>query len=379
MSIIKNAKIISTKNGVFEGNIEYIGTKISKVSKEPIDGEIIYDVKGLNVSAGFIDLHMHGGFGFDFFSIKSTEEAKEAIRRNALDGVTSVMPTMSGKEKYSENDLSCFSYYEEAMKETEGAECLGIHIEGPYFPASQAPRGTTVEPTKKQLYMIVNDYPVIKRVSLAPEINGSIEAIEFLENNNVATALGHSETTAEYVKKAIEKGCKQVLHMYSGMKGLYRDEMSIRHPGLIELSYLYDELAVEIIANGKHCDETLLKLLYKIKGSDGMFIVTDSHKRPFEARGDKSQYVLTSLKSDGKYHFDSAMPIPEMIRIFNQEVGVPLNEVIKMATYTPARVMNLQDRKGDIVEGMDADIVAFDDDLNIKLVIARGKEIINSL
>ncbi|MBR0462364.1 MAG: amidohydrolase family protein [Erysipelotrichaceae bacterium] len=379
MTVIKNGNIISMEKGVFHGDLAYEGNKIVCISDSAIESDTAIDVHGLNVSAGYIDLHMHGGFGFDFFSVESTEEAKEALRRNALDGVTSVMPTVTGRPSYSAEQLKRFDYYYETMKETEGAECLGVHIEGPYFPESQAPLHITVEPDQEQLDMIVNNYPVIKRVSLAPELPGAPEAIRFLQDHGIATAIGHSEASSKDVEAAIKNGCKQVLHMYSGMGGIFRDEMSIRHPGLIELAYLYDELAVELIANGKHCDETLLKLLYKIKGPDGIFIVTDSHKRDFSLRGDKSQYVLTNLKEDGKYHFDSAMPVKEMLRILTQEVGVSLYDAIKMASYTPARVMGLENRKGDLKEGMDADIVVFDDDFNIKLVIARGKTILNEL
>ncbi len=379
MVVLKNAQIVCPEKGVYAGEIAFEDGKIVPAEKEASEKQEL-DAKGLFVSAGFLDLHMHGGFGFDFETCSSVEELREALRLNALDGVVGVMPTHNGVEELSEERIRQYQCFTEVMKDTEGPELLGVHLEGPYFPAELAPKGVKVIPDINKLKKLLEQAPCIKRMSLAPEIENGLEAISFLEESGVVTALGHAAPDSETVKEAIRRGSRQILHLYSGMKGVYRDEESVRHPGLIELSYLYDELAVEVIANGKHMDHDLLRMVYKIKGADGMFLVTDSHKRDLALRGDKSQYVLKKLSpSDGKYHFNPAMPIPEMLRIMVQEVRVPIQDVIKMVTYTPARLLHLEHRKGKLDPGYDADIVAYDSDFHIKLVIARGKEIINEL
>ena len=382
MTMLKNARLVCPDKEVFSGFVEWDKGKIIRVGEgepEAVQGEVI-DAGGLFVSAGFLDMHMHGGFGFDFGSCRDADELREALRLNALDGVTGVMPTHSGVERLTDEVAEKYAFYNEVMKDEMGPELLGVHLEGPFFPAELAPGGIEKIPDPAAVKELVEAVPCIKRMTIAPEIPNGLETISVLEVHGVTASLGHGAPDSRTVREAIARGSRQVTHLYSGMKGVYRDAESVRHPGLIELAYLYDELAVELIANGKHLDSDLIRLVFKIKGPDGIFVVTDSHARDISLRGDKTQYVLKKWsEADGKYHFNPAMPIPEMLRVMVKEAQIPLADAVKTVTATPARLLHMEKRKGKLALGYDADIAAWDEDFQVKLSVARGKEIVNQL
>lgn len=349
-----------------------------KIVNEALGTEEIqtFHVEGLYIAPGFIDIHTHGGIGFRFEEI-TAEKILQAAAFNTRNGVTTVVPTYEGAQAPLSKEWEIYDAVYGAMGLKNGPEILGMHFEGP-FCSRQYALGEEVVPDKTECIKMLNRAKALCRWTVAPEIEGVQEIIEEAGNRNICVSLGHSAATIESVDKAIKNGATQVTHLYSGMNGVYRENM-VRKPGLIEIAYLRP-LYVEVVCDGAHLDVNILKLIYQIKGADYICIVSDSHYREIgEGETFESVGRIRCLERPGGVALDSAMPYNEMLRILKDEVNIPMTDIVKMASLTPAKAMKIEHRKGKIAAGYDADITVFDDDFNIKLVIARGKVMYNTL
>ncbi|MDO4312362.1 MAG: amidohydrolase family protein [Eubacteriales bacterium] len=383
--IVKGGKTI-TPYGFFKNqDIKVESQKITELGNLDNAGDQtqeIFDVSGLYVSPGFIDIHSHGGIGYNLMC-DNEQDILNAVRECGKFGVTSVMPTIDGNENLTEEVIRQYQAYNDAMKHNEtGTQILGVHVEGPYFPASQNPRRIDIIPDLENVAKLIELAPCIKRVTTAPEVEHGLELIDLLVKNGIAVSVGHCEASFDKVAEAYSRGARQVTHFFTGMKGVYREETGDRKPGLIETAQILD-FVIEVIANGRHVSPELLNMVYRVKGADKVCIVTDSHYLPEEeSPGDNahwSKYVCKADFGDGKLHLNSFMPMPIMVKVMVKEAGVSLIDAVRMATLTPAETMKVDDVKGKLLPGYDADIVAFDDDFNIKLVIARGTVVKNAL
>lgn len=187
--------------------------------------------------------------------------------------------------------------------------------------------------------------------------------------------------------KAFEHGYNHVTHLYSGMSMIRRIN-AYRYSGVVESAFLIDEMTVEIIADGKHLPESLLKLIYKIKGSDKICLVTDSMRA---AGTTDKESILGSLKSGQKVLIEdgvaklmdrasfagSIATADRLVRTMIEIADASLLEAVKMMTYTPAKVMGIERSKGSLAVGKDADIIVFDDKINVSLVMIKGEISIN--
>lgn len=383
--IIKGGKTITPYGTYQNADIKVDGKKISRVEANTAIEEgkdIVLDVSGLYVSPGFIDIHSHGGIGYDLVS-DNAEEILKAVQCCAGNGVTSIMPTMNGRPDPGEKDWKIYEAFNQAMEQNEtGPQILGVHLEGPYFPASQTPNKVEVVPDLEKCEELIRKAPCVKRWTVAPEVEKGLEFIDLLVKHGIAVSVGHCEAPFEKIAEAYARGSRQVTHFYSGMKGVYRESNGDRKPGLVESSLILD-FVIEVIANGRHMCPELLQMVYRFKGAKQICLVTDSHYWEPEcapAEGAHwSEFVRNADYGDGGVHLDSGMPYPVMLKIMVKEAGVPLIDAVRMATLTPAETMKIDDVKGKLLPGYDADIVAFDDDFNIKLVVARGEIIKNEL
>ena len=382
------------KNAVFvcdeleTGKYLYMKDGIIKEFTEkelPFDSEI--DAEGFFVSSGFIDIHTHGAGNFDFADGEKDDIIKAAYA-HAKHGTTSVYPTCTSSSK---DDIICFiENVREAMKENAPGvpHIAGSHLEGPYFADSQrgAQNPEYLKPPCRSEYetFIEKGQGTVKRISFAPELPGSGELCDFLKENNIVASFGHTDAIYEEIFPAIKKGCTLATHLYSGMNMVTRRNC-YRKLGAVETALLEDDVTVEVIADGKHLPPELLRFIYKIKGSDKICLVTDSMRGAGMGEG-KS---LLGPKNDGMdciikngiafladmSSFAGSVATADcLVRVMYKEVQIPLCECIKMITKTPARVMRLENR-GLIKEGFYADLVFFDEDINVKKVITEGKEL----
>ncbi len=383
---IHNGKII-LPNGIAEhGTVLVNQGKIIAVEEHDVDypDAISIDAKGQYISPGFIDIHVHGGGGHDFMD--GTEEAFLAIAAlHAAHGTTSMMPTTTTAEK--EGILQVLDVYEKAKeKNTEGSSFVGLHLEGPYFAMNQ--RGAQdpkfIRDPDPAEYMEILAYSnSIKRWSVAPERKGAIEFGRLLHERGIIASMAHTEAVYEEALEAYNNGYSLLTHFYSAMSGVVRRNAR-RYAGVVEAGYLHDGLDVEIIADGVHLPGPLLKLVCKIKGPDHTALITDSMRASGMPEG---EYILGNINSglkviteegvaklpDRSAFAGSIATTDRLVRTMIDLAEIPLFDAIKMITATPARIINMNDRIGAIKVGMDADLLIFDERINVKMTMIKGR------
>jgi N-acetylglucosamine-6-phosphate deacetylase len=381
-----NGKII-TPQGLIQGGCILISEgKITAVSESNIDyeGSLEIDVQGNYIAPGFIDIHVHGGGGYDFMD--NTLEAFWGIAKlHARYGTTSLMPTTLSCEK--EDLLETLDLYEKAdAQNIHGAQFIGMHIEGPYFAmeqrGAQDPRYIR-DPIVEEYTEILSQSKNIKRWSAAPELKGALEFGDYLKSKKILPAIAHTNAIYEDVLVAFEKGFTHATHFYSCMSSVSRRD-AFRYAGVVEAAYLLDEMTVEIIADGIHLPPPLLKLVYKIKGADNTALITDAMRAAGMPPGPS---VLGSMKNgtpvivednvaklpDRSAFAGSVVTADRLVANMVNLADIPLLDAIKMMTITPARIMKIDNQKGSLSAGKDADIVVFDQHINIQMTIVNGR------
>ena len=379
---IINGRIITPYRVLHGATLLITGDKITALSEGDIDtpeAQII-DAAGDYVAPGFIDIHVHGGGGHDFMD--GTEEAFLGVAElHAQHGTTSMTPTTLSSEKEELREI--LAVYERV---SAAAAFIGMHLEGPYFSMNQRgaqdPRYIR-NPDPEEYVPLLTQFPSIKRWSAAPELNGALAFAEFVRSKGVLVALAHTDAIYEEVLQGFEKGFTHATHLYSAMSGVTR-RGTARYAGAIESAFLIDEMTVEIIADGVHLPPPLLKLVYKIKGADRIALITDAMcgagMPPGESILGSRHNGLRVIVEDGVAKLPdrsafagSVATADRLVRNMIQLADVPLCDAVRMMTSTPAAIMGVADRKGVLTPGKDADIVLFDEQINVQLTMVGGK------
>ncbi len=376
--IIPNGTVIVTEGiitAVEQGNIE-------------AEGAFEIDAKGKYIAPGFIDIHVHGGGGHDFMDGNETAFLNIA-ETHAKYGTTAMLPTTLTSTH--EQLLQTLAIYERANeKNINGAQFLGMHLEGPYFAMNQRgaqdPRYIR-DPDPEEYNDILSRSSSIKRWSAAPELKGAIEFGRCLKSKGILTALAHTDAVYEEVIVAFENGYSLATHLYSGMSGVTRKN-AYRYAGAVESAFIIDEMDVEIIADGIHLPPPLLKLVYKIKGADKTALITDAMRAAGMPEGES---ILGNIDNGLKVIVeDGVAKLPDrssfagsvattdrLVRSMVFMADVPLPDAIRMITATPARILEVSDKKGALVAGKDADIVLFNSNIEIEMTIIKGRIVYN--
>ncbi len=383
---IYNGKIILHNKIIENGTVLVEDGKIIGVesSNQDFPEAIEIDAKGKYISPGFVDIHVHGGGGFDFMD--GTEEAFLGVANiHAQHGTTSMLVTTTTADK--EGMLQVLDTYETAsLKNTKGASFMGIHLEGPYFAMNQ--RGAQDpkyirDPDPAEYMELLHHSKSIKRWSVAPERKGAIEFGRILNERGIIASMAHTEAVYEEALEAYHNGYSLLTHFYSAMSGVTRKNAK-RYAGVVETGYLLDDLDVEIIADGVHLPSPLLKLIYKIKGPEHTALITDAMRAAGMPEG---EYMLGHIsnglpviveegvaKLPDRSSFAGSVALTDrLVRTVIHMADIPLIDAIRMMTLTPARIMKQQDSIGSLEKGKDADIVLFDEQINISNTIIKGK------
>lgn len=392
-TIIQNGKIIFSDRIEENFSIVCENAKIADILKSedvfPANEDTAIDAQGNYISAGFIDIHTHGGGGHDFMD-GTIEAYLGAAEKHAQHGTTSLLPTTLTST--TDELIKTFAIYKEANRlNTKGAKFLGLHLEGPYFAYNQ--RGAQDpkylrNPDPKEYNMILGESEDIVRWSLAPELPGALEFGKVLREKKILTAVAHSDAIYEEVLEAFDAGFTLATHLYSGMSTITRRN-AYRYAGVVEAAYLIDKMDVEIIADGVHLPKSLLQFVYKFKGPDRTALCTDSMRGAGMPDGES---ILGSLEKGQKVIIeDGVAKLPDrsafagsvattdrLVRTMIELAEVPLLDAVKMMTLTPARIMKIDDHKGSIEMGKDADFVIFDNNINVSHTIIGGNVIYRS-
>ena len=377
---IKSDKIIS-KNELIEGYLYLKDDKVFSVGKENLKADCEYDFTGKYVSAGFIDIHTHGGGGFSFAN-STVSDVISGCDFHLLHGTTSILPTISTGEfsimkKATENI---------ALAKKSGkskANIIGAHLEGPYLSSKQCGAqcaGFITPPVKKEYQALVEQFGYgVARWSYAPELDKDGEFCKFLTKSKINASAGHTDATYQDMIKAVESGCNLITHLYSCTSTVTRKN-GFRSLGVIESAFLLDELSVEIIADGKHLPPELIKMIIKIKGTDKVILITDSLDiagTPIkEGVMSGTEFIVEDgvCKLKDRTAFAGSVATADcLIRTLVNDCGLDMVTAVKMMTKTPAELLKLN--KGDLVAGKDADVIVFDEGVNVSDVFVGGKKV----
>ena len=383
---IINGKIITPFRILSEGVVCIENGKICEVSEQPVEfpeAEVI-DAGGHYVSPGFIDLHTHGAGNSDFMD-GTVEAFLKIAETQAQYGTTALYPTTvasSNEELYRTYEV----YRQAKALNTSGASFMGFHLEGPYFAMNQKgaqdPKYIR-HPHPDDYLEILNTVGDMARWSVAPELEGSKAFAETLTARGILPAIAHSDAVYEEVLAAYDWGFRHITHLFSATSGITRRNC-FRYAGINEAAYLIEGMTAEIIADGVHLPESLLKLIYKIKGPGKIALITDSI-RAAGMSGEKSiigsltggQEVLiedgVAKMPDRKCFAGSIATADRLVRTMLRLAGTPLPETIQMITSTPARIMGIDKVKGTLAKGRDADVIIFDKDIHIRMTMVNGK------
>lgn len=388
---VVNGTIISPEGELHGYAVVFEDGKIcSLVPEQELNPESIctIDVQGNYVSTGWIDLHTHGIDGEDFMDA-DPEANLRAMSAYARHGVTGVFPTTLSAP-FSEIRRALDALANTDFSSNPGARFLGAHLEGPYFSVEQRgaqPEEALCTPDDREYVALLEEYPFIRRIDTAPELPGSAGMAHYLRQHGVVCGIAHTDADASIILDADEGIYPIATHLYSGMSTVRRVN-GFRRAGAVEACLLRNDIFCESICDGIHLPSELLKLIYKVKGTDGMVLVSDSIRGA--GLQEKTEFVMGNKKtgtkaviSDGvawlpdrSAYAGSVATFDRLIRTAVTRAEIPLADAVKMSTETPAKVMGLSE-KGVLAPGYDADITVFDEEINVLLTIVGGTIVYN--
>lgn len=387
--IIKNGRILTPFRDIGIGSVVIQDGIISAVETfdVTIDGAEVIDAEGNYIAPGFIDLHTHGAGGHDFMDA-TLEAYLGAAEMHAKHGTTYLLPTTLTST--NEGLYETFDLFRIAQKENKNGAILGgLHLEGPYFAfnqkGAQDPRYLRNPDPKEYMEILEKGGDIIKRWSMAHELPGALELATELKKWGIMLSMAHTDATFEETMVAYEYGFRHITHFYSCTSSISRRN-AFRYAGVVEAGYYHDGIVLEVISDGIHVPKSLLKLLYKIKGHHRIMLCTDCMRAAGMKDGDS---ILGSLKDGQKVLVEdgvaklidrtafagSVATADRCVRTFRDLAEIPLVEAVCMMTDTPARVLGIDNHKGSVQVGKDADLIIFDENINIKNTIIHGNVI----
>lgn len=383
-TLIKNGNII-TPYEILEGyQIIILDGKIKSLQKETSmnenDYDEIIDAKGDYISPGFIDIHNHGNMYHDVM-----EGSFEALNSMALfhisNGVTSFLATtMTDSMDKTKKVIKVTSDYIEKQYVDYNfmkSEVLGMYLEGPYFCMSKkgAQPGEFLKlPDIEELKELIKiSKGNIKIFAIAPELSDTLKTIDFLREQGITVSAGHTDANFDETSCAIEHGVTEATHLYNGMRNFNH-----RDPGVVGAVLTDERVKCEMICDGVHIHPSAMKMAYRLKGKDGLILISDAMMATGLKDGEYTLGVQKVFVKNGEARLQdgtlagSTLTLNRAVYNMVHKVGVPLDEAVRMASLNPAKVAGCSYRKGSIEIGKDADIIIFDGEVNIKSVIKSG-------
>lgn len=376
--IITPEEIIENKAVVTEhGKIVDITDIIPKTA----DTEII-DCKGKYLSPGFADIHVHGGGGYS--AMGTPEDIVKMCTAHALRGTTSILPTTLAAPV--EQLKKCIKNIEKAMAICEDSNILGVHLEGPFISmkmkGAQSPENILV-PSRENVAELLDSSDIIKIIGAAPEIENGFIVGEEAKKRGIVASVAHSDGDYSNTEEALEHGYSDVTHIYSACSGMRKIGI-FRHAGVVEAGLSLDGYTTQFIADLRHLPYGVLKLIYKAKGADKAYAITDGLE--YSALDMEEGTVILQENGLEVLYEDNVMKLADrsclagsvatsnvLVKNMYKFADIPLTDAVKMASTTPLSVIGFADKKGIIKAGYDEDIILFDEDINVSFVCVNGK------
>jgi N-acetylglucosamine-6-phosphate deacetylase len=378
--ILTNARLI-LPDGIRNG-LEVVAAKgkITAIREqtEPRLKEVI-DLQGNYLAPSFVDLHVHGASGRDTMEA-STDAFRAICDFHASGGTTSLLLTTATAP------IDKLVEVLDAVRDCRSSSdaIAGVHVEGPFISRTKcgAQRAEFIQdPSPTAVRQLLDYADVIKRVTIAPELPGALEAIEDFHEHKISVSGGHSDAWDEDARAGFDRGMHSVTHTFNCMSSTRRRGV-YRVGGLLEFALSEPQISCELIADGHHVSATLMKMLYRAKGAAEICLVTDATAGA--GLPDGSRFSLFSkdciveggvcLLADHSALAGSASRMIDLVRTMVRDVDVALHEAIAMATANPARAIGLA-TKGRLAVGADADLVVLSPELEVMRTFARGEQI----
>ena len=368
MKAIVNAKLVLADE-VIEGQTLLFDKSIVNIANNADLNDVeVIDAGGNYVSAGFIDLHIHGSGGAD--AMDATPEALKIISSTLLQtGTTSFLATtMTMSTKDIDNALQNI---QDHKKNVSGAEILGIHLEGPFINASKHGAQDKMYVQKPNMELIQNYIHEIKMITIAPEVDGAENFVKILTKNypDIILSIGHSDASYEKSKESFTWGISHATHLFNAMNTYHH-----RTPGIVGAVFDSD-VTCDIIPDLIHSHPSALELAYKMK-RDRLILITDAMRAGCMKCGSYDLGGQTVTVSDGKAILSdgtlagSVLKLNEALLNMTKHTSMTRIEAIKAVTKIPAQKLGV--KKGQLKEGYDADIVIFDEYFSIISTIVAG-------
>lgn len=326
---------------------------------------------------GFIDLHVHGAGNCDVMDA-SVAALATISDKLAAEGVTGFLATTMTASSDRINQV--LSVIPQAVNQVQGAAILGVHLEGPFISRDKAGAQFAQDACLPSLALF-NQWQksaagLIRLVTLAPELENAFDFIAALSDKGVVMSAGHTNATYEQTMKAVEAGVTYATHLFNAMRGMHQ-----REPGASGALLLSDEVAAEIVADGKHLHYGMCDLALRVKGSERLLLVTDAIRAKCMGDGTYELGGQTVTVKSGKATLadgtlaGSVLEMPVAIKHMMKATNCSLAEAVRMASYNPAKQLKILARKGTIETGKDADFVILNENIDVIKTIRAGKEI----
>jgi len=378
--LIKNIRIAMPSGQLMDGEILIQNGKIASISSKSnggYTGESL-DGQGRTALPGFIDIHIHGADGADFMDGNKAAFVKVAGFL-PTEGTTSFLATtLTQSHDQIQQAIHCGSQFMISKEHGIGAEMLGFHLEGPFIHPNQAgaqPLAYIQDPSFSLLKQwFGEELEHLKIVTLAPERDHDFTVIKKLTRHGIIVSAGHTIANYEEIVKAIEHGLTHLTHFGNAMSGLHHREIGVVGAGLLN-----EQLVCEVIADGIHLSEDMLKLVIKVIGSDRLILITDSMRAKGLPDGTYSladqQVKVVNNKatlSNGTLA-GSVLKMNDGIKKMKTIRNNSLLDIMKMSSVNAAKQLGVYDRKGSLEIGKDADIVLVNDHFDVDFTFCMGR------
>lgn len=376
--VIENGRIYTEEEIIERGYIIVKDDKITDVGKGDYEGALTtYDAQGQHVLPGFIDIHMHGGYGEDAMDA-SCDGLKHLAESLLSEGTTSfLVTTMTQSDENITKALENIIEYQKQQNVLKAADIVGIHLEGPFISehkvGAQNPAYVQRPSIEKvqQFQKTANNQ--IKVITFAPEVEGAHETLEAL-HDQIRFSIGHTVATFDETNEAVARGAKHVTHLYNA-----GTPFKHREPGVFGAAWTNDRLSTELIVDGIHSHPTAIQIAYKQKGNTRFFLITDAMRAKSMPDGEYDlggQNVIvkgSEARLASGALAGSILKMNEGLKNLIQYTGDSLDNLWRVTSLNQAIALNIESQKGSLKVGKDADIVIVDDEITVQTTIKAGE------